>query len=482
MKRIFKGILLLQLGWLGGCQTNGSTPTATPTASASSTPAAEKGEKEAKPTGFVNLDEAQRKKAGIVLQKVENRALSGELNLTGSLAEDADHKALITSSVAGKVIALWAGVGNRVTQGQTLATIDSTELNRLKADYHESETAARLASQSYLRRNSLSRYSDEVRQPLEQSAKELAGSEADLKVARANQDVAWRKFQRVQDLSRDGITSQAQVEQARAELREAQAKLDQARAQLKIARGHQAREQRVSALHLLSGKESQEAQAELEKATEKKQHLRENLLALKANPDEQAGTATVSAPISGIILTRPISLGQVVSPAEALFSIVDISKLWLWIDIPENRLKPIHEGLPVRLTVPAYPGESFQGRVSFVSPELDEASRSAKVRVLITNSTGRLKPHMSATVHVLLSGQKSQPAVPQDALQTVEGQTVVYVAAGEKLERRAIEVGASQNGWTEVLRGLRGDEIVVTRGSFVVKSQDLKDQIAGDKD
>jgi RND family efflux transporter MFP subunit len=479
MKRLYKGMLLLHLTLLAGCQGGSPGTTPSPAQSATATPG---GGKENKPSGFVNLDEEQRKKAGILLRKVENRALSGGLSLTGSLAEDADRKALITSSVGGKIIDLRAGVGNRVTQGQILATIDSTELSRLKADYHESETAARLASQSYLRRSSLSRYSDEVREPLEQSRKDLAGVQAELKVAQANQDVAYRKFQRVKDLSGDGITSQAQVEQALAEQRGAQAKLEQARAQLKIAQGHQAREQRVASLHLLSGKETQEAQADVEKTATRRQHLRENLLALKADPDAQSGTATISAPISGIVLTRPVTLGQVVNPAEALFSIVDISRLWLWVDIPENRLKNIREGLTVRLTVPTYPGESFQGRVSFVSPELDETSRSAKVRVLIPNPTGRLKPHMSATVEIQTGVQKTKPAVPQEAIQTVEGQSVVYLAAGDRLERRAVQLGVSQGGWTEVLHGLRGDETVVAQGSFVVKSQDLKDQIAGDKD
>lgn len=482
MSKILKTLLLLQLSALAGCQTPANSPTSTASPSASSTPAAEKEEKEAKSTGVVNLDEDQRQKAGVVLQKVETRSLSGGLSVTGSLAEDADHKALITSSVAGKVIALQAGVGNRVTQGQTLAIIDSPDLSRLKADYHESQTAARLASQSYTRRNSLSRYSDEVREPLERSSKELASAQAELRVARANQDVARRKFQRVTELTKDGITSRAQVEQAHAEERETQAKLDQALAELRIAQSHQARERKVSSLHLLSGKETQEAQAELEKTDERRQHLRENLLALKADPDAQAGTATVTAPISGIILTRPVSLGQVVSPAEPLFSVVDISRLWLWVDIPENRLKTIRDGLPVRLSVPAYPGETFAGRVSFVSPELDETSRSARVRVLITNSTGRLKPHMSATVQILSGGEKAHPAVPQDAIQTIEGQPVVYVAEGNRLERRAVQIGISQGGWTEVLHGLRGDETIVSQGSFVVKSQDLKDQIGGDKD
>lgn len=458
--------LLIAALILSGCTQKAPEPTRTP---------------EPEKEHALKLSDEQREQAGVTFATVEKRSLSGGLSLSGVLTEDADRKVQVTSPLAGKVTELRAGVGSRVAQGDVLAVIDSLELGKMKAEFHSAVTESRLADQSLERRRHLSHLSDAVYGPMEEARKELTTAQADLKTARASFDVADAKCRRVEDLLKDGITSQAQAEQARSEARTAKAHLEQAQTNLALAQTHQTREKRVKSLGLLSMKETQEAEADQEKAREREEHLRESLEMLKAEPDSHGSTLEIRSSLSGTVITRPVSLGQVVSPAEALFSIVDISHLWLWIDIPENKFSGVREGLKVQLSVPAYPGETFQGRISFISPDLDAVSRSIKARVLIANGSGRLKPHMSASVRVQWGGEKASPAVPQEAIQSIDGHDVVYVSSGDALERRAVRAGASEGGWTEILEGLKGGEKVVAKGSFVVKSQDLKDRL-GDKD
>ena len=126
--------------------------------------------------------------------------------------------------------------------------------------------------------------------------------------------------------------------------------------------------------------------------------------------------------------------------------------------------------------MPAYPGETFAARVDAVGAGLDPGTRTLPVRAIVDNRTGRLKPEMLATVVADGGPRVAAALVPDDAVQTFKGKTVVFVArplpnGDAKFVRREVEVGSRTSGQAAILRGLSAGDVVVTKGAFAVKAQ-----------
>lgn len=179
----------------------------------------------------------------------------------------------------------------------------------------------------------------------------------------------------------------------------------------------------------------------------------------------------ISTPISGTVIERHVTLGEVVEPAKPLFTVADLSMLWAVADLPERDLPLVKAGLVARVAVAAYPDDTFPGRLTYIADMLDPSSRAAHVRVEIDNPRGRLKPEMFATVSILSESREEGLSVPEEAVQRDEGRTVVFVAHEDGFEPRPVEVGAASEGHYPVRSGIRAGERVVTRGAFVLKSE-----------
>lgn len=195
----------------------------------------------------------------------------------------------------------------------------------------------------------------------------------------------------------------------------------------------------------------------------------------------KASYTVVGAPISGVIIKREGAAGEVVGPEQALVSIADLSTVWALIDIYEKDLGQVRRGAPVEIAVEAFPGETFRGTVAYVADLLDSTTRSAKARVEIPNPQRKLKFGMFATVRLRVqatAGSASVIAISSSAIQQVDGQPVVFVKKdGTTFERRGVTLGLTMGDLVEVAEGLKGDEEVVTAGSFTLKSELLKGTI-----
>ena len=182
-----------------------------------------------------------------------------------------------------------------------------------------------------------------------------------------------------------------------------------------------------------------------------------------------------------MIITREGAPGEVVGPEKALLSIADLSKVWTLVDIYEKDLAHVRRGAPVEIMVEAYPGETFKGTVGHVGDVVDPQTRTTKVRVEIPNPQRKLKPGMFATVRLRVQaapGSVSVFAVPSSAIQQADGQPVVFVKKDSTtFERRKVKLGVTMGDLVEVAEGLKGDEEVVTAGSFALKSELLKERI-----
>jgi len=181
---------------------------------------------------------------------------------------------------------------------------------------------------------------------------------------------------------------------------------------------------------------------------------------------------TIHSPISGVVIEKKALEGKYVTMGEPLYSIADLSTVWVLADVYEYEIPWVKVGQNVEITTPSFPEKPWTGRVTFINPVLDDKTRTIKVRADVPNRDLRLKPMMF--VNVKLSAPSSQPVltVPATAILDAGIRKFVWVDVGHsRYERRAIKVGPEANGRYVVLDGLSPGERVVTGGNFLVDSQ-----------
>jgi cobalt-zinc-cadmium efflux system membrane fusion protein len=199
-------------------------------------------------------------------------------------------------------------------------------------------------------------------------------------------------------------------------------------------------------------------------------------------PREPSSVTTVRAPFDGVVTHIAAAPGDVVDPSSELFTIADITRVYVQAQVYEKDLGHVRLGQTATITVDAYPAEHFVGSVAAIGDTVDTQTRTVAVRCDVSNSKGLLKLDMFATVD--LSTDSNQPAlvVPTEAIQTLDRKTVVFVrSTASRFAVRPVETGRSSGTLTEVLHGLKPGESVVTSGAFQVKSSRLAKEL-GEKE
>jgi len=339
--------------------------------------------------------------AGIKVVPVSREAFHPHIVASGVIRPVSQKDVRMRARVAGRVVRVLADVGDRVKTGQTLATIEGSELTAALAR-HRTGTVRR--------------------------------------------DAARKSLERAERLLEMQAISRAEVELRRAET------------------------------------ESVSAEAEA---------ARQELMRLGLDPDAVApdpgGLAEfpILAPLSGVVLERTIAPGLLVEREAPLFEIADLATVWAVVDVYEKDLGQLQERGEVEVRTDAYPGVIFTGRIALIEPALDEASRTAHVRVVLDNSSKRLRPGLFVTVAVPLRGasEVEAMAVPDGAVQKFSGLTAVFVEKSPGLfELRPVETGREAHGVVEIRHGLEVGERVVAEGAFILKSELLKGTIGGEED
>jgi cobalt-zinc-cadmium efflux system membrane fusion protein len=223
------------------------------------------------------------------------------------------------------------------------------------------------------------------------------------------------------------------------------------------------------------------AVADREKAQAMLQAARVHLAELLSEPEDKisqselsADTIPIKTPRSGIVMARYLSAGMAVNPGAQAFTVSGLKTLWMIAAVDEENLAGLKIGMPATIRVRAYPGAAFDGQVLQLGPQLDPATRTLTVRVLIPNLDGRLRPEMYATAEIARGASRTALFVPEVAVQTLNGESVVFVRrANSDFEVRPVKAGARADGQVEIAEGLRDGEEVVAGGAFVVKSQFL---------
>lgn len=181
----------------------------------------------------------------------------------------------------------------------------------------------------------------------------------------------------------------------------------------------------------------------------------------------------VRAPIGGIITEKHAIVGELSDPSRSLFTVADLSSVWVLVDINEKDLARVHKGQTATVTVGAYPDLKLRGRITYIADLMDEATRTVKARVEVANPKRTLKPEMFATVELTLAADAPPVlAVPEEAVQDLDGNKVLFVAGSDtEFTPRQIRSGRTAGGKVEIVSGLGEGERYVSKGAFILKSE-----------
>lgn len=368
------------------------------------------------PSGIVEIPEAAQKNANIEIAAVATTRVPGTLEVTGIVTPDESRVAHLRPLARGVVETVAVSLGSRVNRGEPLLTYDNIELGQLVGEF--------LTEQAGLRQ-----------------------TQTDLEVKRTS-------LERAEALIKIEAIAQRDLDVRRAEFRNAGAAVSSA----------QARVSRVEEQLHRFGLSDADLKALAPDA--------------KEAPHRDASHSTLRAPFSGVVTKFDVAAGEVVEPDKELFTVADISTVWVLADVYERDLSKITRDGTVSIKVDAYPDRTFTGRITHVSDIIDPASRTAKVRCVVENRDGALKLDMFAKVVLGTAEERQALAVPSDAVQQVDNQSVVFTRqTTTRFERHIVQIGRRSGGLVEILGGLEEGQMVVGKGSFYLKTALLRERI-----
>ena len=250
---------------------------------------------------------------------------------------------------------------------------------------------------------------------------------------------------------------------------------------------HHLRTMKLVEIGAASRQDLETANTEYREAETNLASLRQKLLLLGLSPQrinalnsisQISSEVIVTAPSSGTLTSRSVNTGEVIEANKELMRITDLSSVWVVGQVYEKDLATVRVGSGANVSSDAYPGRVFRGRVSYVDPKIEPATRTAQVRIELANPGQMFKLGMYVNIAFGALGlaEKTVPVIPKGAVQTIGNQLFVFVASEKPNEfaLRPVRLGPESNGFYPVLEGLRVGDRIVTEGSFMLRAEWLK--------
>jgi multidrug efflux pump subunit AcrA (membrane-fusion protein) len=392
---------------------------------------------------------------------------------TGVVRSNEYKETPVLSQVGGVVKRINAELGTYVRKGDTIAVVSSDELAKVQSDFLPRKAELDEAQKRYERSISLSEVSEESRNELDRSVAKLKKAEAVLSETKANL-IRSEKLEKIGAIStRDLEKSAAAAQTAAADKEEATKRLERARKLLKI---NPARRNEIdSYLTMVRKKESEVGS------------IREKLFVLGLSPNRIRGLVSPSnidadlaiiSPVSGSVTERFANRGEVISMNSKLVSVTDLSTVWVIAQVYEKDLGKVTLGSGAGITSDAFEGQYFRGNVSYIDPQLDEATRTAKVRIELRNPGEKFKIGMYVKVALAAVGgtEKTTPMVPEEAVQFIGNDQVVFEPTDDprNFVIRKVELLEKKANSFPAKKGIFVGDKVVTDGSFLLRAEWLK--------
>jgi RND family efflux transporter MFP subunit len=407
-------------------------------------------------SGEVELTGDALEAAKVEYGAVTERPAVALLRVTGAVEANQQRVQQVTPLVGGRVDRVLVTLGDRVRAGAPLAVVSSPQIAEMHGKLHEAEARLKNAERNLAR------------------VKKAENRAAALS-AKARLDEAEAALKRTRRLIELGAGAGKDLIAAETAYKTAKAEYD-------------------FQTNISLNKELAEAQAEEDTARVDVQHTRDGLRALGTPVSESEmecrncdiSLLTVRAPISGTVIERSINAGAGIEAGKPLFTVADISTLWVIASVPEAQVGSLRAGAPAEVRGAALGEEVISGRVAYIDPMLSKETRTARVRVEVTNPQERLKVGMFVDVSFQTEATRQSKAteielvIPEEAVQRINERTVVFLpkdGGPGHFETRDIEVGGVAGGYQRVISGLKSGERVVSKGSFTLKTQLLKGEM-----
>lgn len=183
------------------------------------------------------------------------------------------------------------------------------------------------------------------------------------------------------------------------------------------------------------------------------------------------GEFTLRSPIDGTLVTRNLTIGAMVNRDDHPLKVINLSRVWIFANIFESELANLHVGDEASITVDAYPGRVFTGRVAYVGDEVDQTTRSVRARIDVASPDRLLKPGMFAQAEIAVVAARDVVVAPDSALFDVKGNAVAFVAIGPNTySARWLRLGTRGSDSVQVISGLHDGDQVVSRGGLTLKT------------
>lgn len=266
------------------------------------------------------------------------------------------------------------------------------------------------------------------------------------------------------------------------ELADIRTTYQQNQTELELARTNLDRSQKLSVDASIAQKDLLRARADFERARVGLAAIEARLVSLAVPATYAAGTSpallTVSAPFTGTVVERTAVQGEYVQAYQALFTVADLSTVWVEANLYDRDLAEVIVGAPATVSVGAYPDQRFTGKITYIGNILDKDTRTVVARIEVANADAKLKPGLFATVDIEKAAHRNALRVPEAALILVQGQTTAFVEIDGGFVPRPVEIGERNGGKVIVTAGLEPGDRVVTAGAFALKARLLKSQLS----
>ena len=429
------------------------------------------------------LDATTTRKAGIETEVVRTRRLSNTIECLAEVSFDQTRLVKVTPRVGGVITDASVEIGSVVNADDLLAVLESPALGLTKSRYISVREGHLLAKADFERVDTIYRGtqrmlevctastpSNEVRQELAEVR--IGNAKSRLLQAHSALELAHLTLEREQTLLDKKITRERDFEAARSNLASADADFHATHEAIAF----DSERDRLAAMRTL-----RVAKSEME-AVARELHILglsdSQLTAIGSESGVALSRYELRSPAAGRIVERRAVVGEVVEQRDALYTVADLSKMWVMMDLRERDLTLVRVGLPVLFTVDGLRGHAFDGTVSWISSTVDDRTRTIKVRANFPNESGLLRANMFGLARIIVHENDEVVAIPSEAVQTDGCCQLVFVKQDETLfTPRKVSLGASANGYVEILSGLALGESVVTVGSFLMKTEILKSNI-----
>lgn len=491
-------------------------------------------------TDEVTVSENGASATELKLEVVHTEVVSNQLRTTGLVTYPADRTVKVVPRLQGRVRKMLVQVGDKVSVGQPIAILESSDAasakaadlqsqNRLQAaraalerqrrvfrlgtnDVATAEAAvdqAKVAENTARELLARTKYQSKIggftEKPVEDARNAMIAAQAALSQARSDLALSTKELDRKRKLFEIGVASRSDLDSAQNAYEKSLSSVNADEESYQLARQAFNREKQAFESKLYSDQQTiaaesalsqaqvqlaaanrnlklakaqilrdlQQAESDFHAATIDAENARRNV-ELLGSPNFD-GTLTIAAPVSGTIIDKTASSGQLVDTSQMspwqLCVIADTTTVWVDGDVFESEVSRVQVGQRVRITTTATGSKAFEGRVKSVAPTLDRSARSVKVRVEISNETGLLKDGEFAELSIEVGSKRSVITIPAAGVFHDGDADFAYVGSGKKFKKVQIHVGQRFGDRVEVTAGLTVGQSVVSHGAIFLGAQ-----------